>query len=269
MDSTKVCRSFLAQAAQLATMCVTDQKKEAKWWKVACEYVRKAQEIDVSWYDLSTSEVKMLQTGVPEPIRDVFFQNSETPKQTTDKLQELPPAPSDWKHISLLEWQLKELKEECQSLPSLQEYQKLQEELVNTRQLHEKYLERSETNHQELQAEIKHMEQMLRDTRDAHEEAEDEATTLQIQFKKLQQKMRDNQSHYREKVRQLYTELEDKHYELESKTYEIDQLKRDLQRSIDLNDQLRSTVEGFQEVLKEFIPNLSDEQKCTLEKLLE
>jgi len=258
MDSTKLCKIFLSQAARLATMCVSDPSNESKFWKLACDNVSKAQKVECTWDHLTNEEVSMLETGVPEPIKCSFFTTSSVDTQN------LPPPPSEWETIHRLKNYIQDLETERNSLPTQQQYLKLKTELDQSQEQHHRQLLLAEQDKKHLQDELKSLGHTLRE----HEEAHDDSEMAKIQFRKLKERMTKIQDRYQKESRDLYVEIENKHYELESKVQEIESMTQEIQALKQVNQELEKSLQTFQNLWKEFFPQLDETQQEVLARMV-
>jgi DNA repair exonuclease SbcCD ATPase subunit len=249
-------RTFLAKAARIATMCLQDKTKEQKLWKLACDYVLRAQDCKINWNRLTELEVKMLETGIPHPILISFFDAHVVLQNENSQLPPIPPAPSNWWDIKKLNDRIAELEEERALLPSPQEHERLKQTLASVTTLHQQHTERSGREQEQLQDELKQMRKAVKD----HEDTADEAEYRGYQVAKITKRLQEYRERHRTEMDKMYVDLENAHFELENAQHDNKNLKEQVRLYQSKVEQVERHIVIYQEVCAEIVPTLNEHQ---------
>jgi len=276
MDNIQCGRELLKKSIHMATYCPTckDVDQEKKIWKIACNYIKRAQELipNSEWSALTALEKQILESGVPHLIQSTFYNTDNETNDHRYRNKELSdseppvPVPSTWrKKLQDLNQQIRVLQTEKEKLEEYKHAaQTLKSECEYLEQKHENYKQRAIEEQSQLQQEIKKMIKELEDLGCI----KDDSHHMELEMKKLREKIIIISNHNREEMGRLCTELDTSQYERSVLSTTLQQTQQHVLELTSQVQTLETQISKYQEIFQSLLPTMTAEQQNHLQQIL-
>jgi hypothetical protein len=277
MNEITLARDLIRKAVQMTTIISKDKTYEEKWWKIACDYVRKAKEVIPTdkWNTLSEFEQRVLRNGVPDRSEVCFFDEDvkTSDEQNQDTLY--PPKPSTWDGIYRASLTVQEKNQELQrqiytlerEKSTLEDYKEMARELRSKYEqldeIHELYRKRTKDEQNGLQSEMRKMMEKLEDATEDQKESQ----FLYKELEKMKEKIGLLHQNNHEEMTRLCVEIDAINHERQVLSEKLESTQTKLVQYMNEIEGLKYQIQKYQEIFMFLLPSTPEDIQQKISEL--